>query len=101
MLTYYLNFENHLHKTIDDFVNEFLSLKIISRHEYVAYRKMGAGSQSTQKFIIENNSIRQIGNFEPGYTSPRINNLLNFLHDLKLLEDLTLTKSAEKLLKHY
>lgn len=102
VLTYYLSFEKRLHQNVGDFIYEFLSNRTITRHQYVAYRKMGGGSQSTQKFIIEDNYIRQIGNFNPGFTSPRINSLISFLYDLKLLnEEYKLTKAGEKLLEKY
>ena len=102
VLTYYMSFEKHLNQNVGDFIYGFLSNKTITRHQYVAYRKMGGGSQSTQKFIIEDNYIRQIGNFNPGFTSPRINSLTSFLYDLKLLNDeYKLTKAGEKLLEKY
>lgn len=102
VLTFYMSFEKYLNQTVGDFIYEFLSNKTITRHQYVAYRKMGGGSQSTQKFIIEDNYIRQIGNFNPGFTSPRINSLTSFLYDLKLLNDeYKLTSAGQKLLENY
>ena len=45
---------------IEHFVEQFLLRKIIYRHQMVAIRKMGNGSQSTHKFIIEEQYIRFI-----------------------------------------
>ena len=86
VLTFYLDFAPKLAMSIRDFVHQFILLNVIERHQYIAYRKM-VGIQSTQKFIIEDNFIRHIDNFDPGYTSPRLNNLRNFLYDLKLIDD--------------
>ena len=65
-----------------DFVKSFLRVNIIKRHRYVAYRKMGGGYQSTEKFMMENGYIRKIDNFDPGFTAPRLGNLLRFLEVL-------------------
>jgi len=85
VLTFYMGFEKYENQKIGHFISDFLLNRILMRHQYVAYRKMGSGVQSTQKFIIENNHIRQIDNYGPVYTSPRIANLIEFMHDLKLL----------------
>lgn len=99
VLSFYLQYPKYLRNTIDQFMENFLLNKIIHRHQYVAYRKMGGGSQSTQKFIIEENYIRKIGNFEPGFTGPRIGNLIAYLQDLNLLdEEKKLTGSGERVL---
>lgn len=99
VLSYFWDFGLKLKLSVKAFVSEFISVRILGRHQYVAYRKMGGGSQSTQKFIIEDNYIRQIGNFGPGYTSPRIGSLINFLYDLKLVDgNYKLTKSGKDLI---
>ncbi|KAA3437672.1 hypothetical protein [Rufibacter hautae] len=79
-------FDRYVTLPVHKFLEEFLLSNIIYRHQYVAYHKIGGGSQSTQKFIIEDNHIRHIGNFDPGFTGPRIRNLINFLQDLGLLD---------------
>jgi hypothetical protein len=79
-------FERYVTLPVHQFLEDFLLSNIIYRHQYVAYHKIGGGSQSTQKFIIEDNYIRQISNFDPGFTGPRIHNLISFLMDLGLLD---------------
>lgn len=69
------------------FIRTFLMDNIINRHQLVAYKKMGSGSQSTQKFIIEDGLIRQVGNFGPGFTGPRVGNLITYLKDLQMLSE--------------
>jgi hypothetical protein len=103
VLTFYSDFVDHIDRqTVSQYISEFLLHHIISRHQYVAYRKMGSGTQSTQKFILEDNYIRQIGNFGPTYTSPRIGNMIAYLHDLNLLTDAnTLTVSGNELLAKF
>lgn len=90
---------NNLDQPIDDFIPQFLLNKVIHRHILVAYRKMGSGSQSTEKFLLEDNKMRVIGNFDPAFTGPRLGNLLTFLNDLELLKlDGKLTTSGTRLL---
>jgi len=99
VLSFYKGYEKYNIYTVESFIKEFLLSKIIYRHHYVAYRKMGTGNQSTQKFILEENHIRKIDNFNPVNTGPRIGNLINFLVDLKILDaDKKLTARGEELL---
>ena len=84
--TYFLNeFLSKKELSIKDFIFEYLLKHIIYRHQYVAFRKIRGGIQSTQKFIIEDHHIRYLGNFDPTYTGPRIGNLISFLKDLSLI----------------
>ncbi|RKD90049.1 hypothetical protein [Mangrovibacterium diazotrophicum] len=85
VLSYFLRFKKFLDYPLGHFIEEFLLVKVIYRHHFVAFRKMGSGNQSTQKFILENNHIRLIDNFSPINTSPRIGSLINFLTDLDFL----------------
>ncbi len=80
-------FESKKGITFQKFVYDYIYLNIIYRHQYVAFRKIGGGSQSTQKFIIEDNYIRYLGNFEAGYTGPRIGRLIAFLKDLDVISN--------------
>lgn len=85
---------------IEQYIFEYLYKHIIYRHQYVALRKMRGGTQSTQKFIIEDHHIRYLGNFEAGFTGPRIGNLISYLKDLGAIAlDNILTESGEKLLE--
>jgi len=71
--------------SVFDFINEYIFKHIIYRHQYVAFRKIRGGGLSTQKFIIEDQHIRYLGNFDAAYTGPRIGNLISFLKDLNIL----------------
>lgn len=85
---------------LDTFIQGYLQKHIIQRHQMVAFRKMGSGSLSTEKFVVEEGLIRYIDNFEPAYTGPRIGNLLSFLKDLNVFsEEFQLNKSGKELLK--
>lgn len=84
---------------IEQFVEQFLLRNIIYRHQMVALRKMGNGTQSTHKFIIEEQYIRFIDSFPPRATSPRMEALLNLLSDLAVVdEDRYLTRLYKKLI---
>jgi len=78
-------FKVKMSMSIFDFVKEYIFKHIIYRHQYVAFKKIGAEGKSTQKFIIEDHHIRYLGNFEAAYTGPRIGNLISFLKDLNIL----------------
>lgn len=97
---YYLNeFAAKTSLSIKQFIFEHLYKNIIYRHQYVAFRKMRGGAQSTQKFIIEDHHIRYLGNFEPGFTGPRIGNLISFLKDLGMMAaDNSLTEAGDNFL---
>lgn len=64
-----------------EFIKYFITKYVVYRHHFVALRKM-TDSQSTAKFLRENGLIKHIDFFRFGYSSPRINTLLNFMHDL-------------------
>lgn len=81
-----LAFHGSVTDKLETFIEQFLLRKIIYRHQMVALRKMGNGTQSTHKFIIEDQYIRFIDTFPPRPTSPRMNALLNLLSDLKLVD---------------
>lgn len=84
---------------IRKFIYDYLHVNVIYRHQYVAFRKIRGGSQSTQKFIIEDLHIRYLGNFEATYTGPRVGNLIGFLIDLDVLTpEFELTDTGQNLL---
>lgn len=98
-ISYFLKLGSILNKSITDYLFEFLYSRIIYRHQYVALKKIGGGSLSTQKFIIEDHHIRYLGNFEAGFTGPRIGRLLSFLRDLNVISSNDqLTKEGKKIL---
>ena len=83
-----------------DYLSDFLLRWILLRHQFVAYRKMGSGMQSTQKFILEDHRVRYLAGMEESYTGPRIANLIQFMKDLKLIDDVhVLTESGHELLE--
>ena len=53
----------------------------------VALRKMGNGTQATNKFVIEEQMIRLIDIFPARWTSPRMNALQNIFSDLQIIDD--------------
>ncbi len=86
-------------ETLQEFVEQFILRKIIYRHQMVALRKMGNGSQATHKFLIEEQYIRFIDTFPPRNTSPRMNALQNIMFDLQVINsDNVLTPLHNKLL---
>lgn len=89
---------NHLKNEVEDFISLFIHKSIIYRHQMVALRKMGNGTQATNKFIIEEQMIRLIDIFPARWTSPRMNALRNLLFDLQLInEEGTITELHKKI----
>ncbi len=86
--------------TVSVFVRDFLYKRIIYRHHHVAFHKMGNGTLSTQKFLLEDGSIRLLGFFPPSFSSPRLTNLCGFMIDLGWLKsDNNITQQGSKILK--
>ncbi len=72
---------------LQTFIEQFILRNIIYRHQMVAYRKMGNGTQATHKFLIEEQYIRFIDSFPPRFSSPRMNALQNILFDLQIIDE--------------
>lgn len=72
---------------LQNFIEQFILRHIIYRHQMVAIRKMGNGTQATHKFIIEEQYIRFIDIFPPRNTSPRMVALQNIMHDLQIIDE--------------
>lgn len=99
-VTYFLGpFKTKQQIPLIQYIKEYLFKNIIYRHQYVAFRKMRGSTLSTQKFIIEDHHIRYLGNFDAGYTGPRIGNVISFLKDLSVITpDNALTPYGEDVL---
>lgn len=80
-------FKSKINGNLYKFVYDYVFIKIIYRHQYIAFRKIRGGNQSTQKFIIEDQHIRYLGNFEAGFTGPRLGRLISFLTDLNIITE--------------
>ena len=87
MLEGLLSFPTAEKDNIGFFIEQFLLRSIIYRHQMVAMRKMGNGTQSTHKFILEDQSVRFIATYPPRSTSPRMNALRNLLYDLGIVDE--------------
>lgn len=85
VLDFFEQLERYLDSAISDFVYDFILRNLIYRHQYVALRKTGNGTQSTLKFLLEENYIRHIESFGPRFTSPRLGALYHILQDLQLV----------------
>lgn len=70
---------------LKEFLKDFMLRHLIYRHQYVAYRKTGSGMTTTLKFLLEENLIRHLENFEPRFTSPRLSAVLHMFEDLHLI----------------
>ena len=72
--------------TFKEFLQLLLRRHIIYRHQFVAIRKTGNGTQSSLKFLLEENYIRGLDIFPPIYSSPRLDALIHMMQDLSLID---------------
>jgi hypothetical protein len=99
-VSYFLKFDASLKLSVNNFLLDYLYSRIIYRHQLVALKKIGGGVSSTQKFILEDQHIRFIMNFDPGFTGPRLGRLFGFLRDLNVIsEQGNLTKHGLSLMQ--
>jgi len=98
-VSFFLKMDRYFELSIADWVREFIYTHILYRHQFVAFRKLGAGNLSTQLFLLEEGKIRLKNHFPPAPTSPRLATLVGFLEDLGLLTQQKLTHSGEALRK--
>jgi hypothetical protein len=86
--------------TFKEFLYLLLQRHIIYRHQFVAIRKTGNGTQSSLKFLLEENYIRGLDIFPPIYSSPRLDALIHMMQDLSLIKnDNTITLKGTQYLK--
>jgi hypothetical protein len=92
---------HHSKLTLREFIRHFIYFRVIQRHQYVAIRKMGNGTQNTLKFMIEENRIRHLTTVEPRFTSPRLGAVTNILTDLSIIDkDGKLTSVGKEFLQN-
>lgn len=80
-----LYIEQRQNAPLGKFISDFFLRSVIDRHIFVALRKFRTTRMNTLKFNISNNyySFREIS--EPVWTSPRLQNLDQFLCDLRFI----------------
>lgn len=73
---------------------------VLNDHQMIAFKKMGNSDGQVHKFIVEHNHLYPTGQIAPGFTSPRLNSVKEFLRDLSLLDRETnkMTEEGEALL---
>ena len=72
--------------SIKYFVRYFLKKYVVVRHQWVSLKKMN-DTQTTEKFVREDGLIRFIDDVDYAYSSPRLHTLINFLHELQIIND--------------
>lgn len=77
--------DNYNEMLLSDFIRKVVML-IINRHLMVGYRKLVHENIDTLKFQVENNQIQGLFIIDPQFTNPRLDSLLNFLTDLKIID---------------
>jgi hypothetical protein len=85
-------------QNLHNFLHKLLLQHIINRHIEVAMRKMRNRNENTLKFILEDNYIKPLDSVEPVWTTPRIDSLHQFLLDLKIIQNNSLSDIGNQLL---
>ncbi len=100
-LVYFIEeLSNQKSQKFTSWCKNFINKRIIQRHQLVALRKMGLGSLTTQKFLLEDQHMRYIDNFSPFFSGPRLRVMHLFLEDLNLVEKEKLTTKGLQLLNN-
>ena len=74
----------HGDESLQTFIAYFLKRYVVLRHQWVALRKMN-DTQTTEKFVREDGLIRFISTIDYGYSAPRVETILGFLEDMRIL----------------
>lgn len=88
----------HKADPIADFIKAFIEEHIIYRHYIVSFIKQQTTGISSQKFILENDSMLFVAPYDATHTAPRIATLANFLTDLGLIDKEGIKEDGVKLL---
>ena len=84
---------------LKDYILDFIQEDIIYRHYAISFMKQQYTHIATQKFILENDTIRFVANYPATHTSPRIGSLKGFLEDLGYLAEGEVTEAGINLIK--
>ena len=101
-----LEFHNHFirdsHKSVIDKIVETIK-SVLNDHQMIAFKKMGNSDGQVHKFIVEHNHLYPTGQIAPGFTSPRLNSVKEFLMDLSLIDrtSKSISKHGEELINTY
>lgn len=98
VVDFLLRMDRYAELSVADWIRDFLYTHILYRHQFVAFRKLGGGSLSTQLFLLEEGKIRFKNRFYPAPTSPRLDTLIGFFRDLELADKGGLTSDGRLLL---
>ena len=93
------NIDACINMPIGKWLEKFIVKEIIHRHHEVSQRKYLQTGVASQKFIYEYGHIRFLKETETTHTAPRISTLNDFLSDLGIIVNDTLTAEGEELLK--
>jgi len=87
---------------IPEFFRKLLLQHVLNRHIEVAMRKMRNRNENTLKFTLEDNILRIADKIVKAvWTGPRLDSLHQFLVDLKLVENNSLTALGKEMLKEH
>jgi|GEM_PF-4389366 len=75
-----------IHLPFKDFIEWYLFRQIINRHSFVAMEKLAKEGKNTLTFKIEDQTLCFVNNISVRYKNPKLNQLSQFLRDLKVLD---------------
>ncbi len=82
-------FEDLIQSKFDLTINEYskaILLQAINRHTFSSYSKTRIGQSLVHNYMIEDNTVWRLRETLPGRTSPRLQNVVQYLTDLGWLE---------------
>jgi len=102
ILEFHNQFKRDSHKSFIDKIIETIK-SVLNDHQMIAFKKMGNADGQVHKFIVEHNHLYPTGQIKPGFTSPRLNSVKEFLMDLSFIDRRTksISKHGEELIIKY
>ena len=99
-LAAFADIESHRGEPLTQYVQRFLTEKIIYNHYAEAMRKYCLTGVATHKLAIESGRVKGLALYEPSHSTPRVGTLYEFATDLALVKEAKLTPLGMETLTH-
>ena len=97
-LNAFADLESHRGEPLVQYIQRFLTEKIIYNHYAEAMRKYCLTGVATHKLTIESGRVKGLALYEPSHSTPRVGTLYEFATDLALVKEAKITPLGIKTL---
>lgn len=98
-LAAFADLEQYREVPLTQYIQRFLTEKIIYNHYAEAMRKYCLTGVATHKLTIESGRVKGLATYEPSHSTPRVGTLYEFATDLALVKEAKLTPLGMETLK--